>query len=158
MILYYSDFSQFFTLIISYQITFVKLKNCQKHHYKVESTIKRVYTKKIAPRQCHGAKLKINVCSQILQLHFILSFFWAELPRDNAEKYIPPHDNRQKRCKKVKPPPRVLPRGGGGSNYFSTFSTSPNEETEVTPYCSINFSLVCVDLGKLFIFFQAFRA
>ena len=33
---------------------------------------------KIAPRQCHGAKLKINVFSQVLQLylqsHFILSF------------------------------------------------------------------------------------
>lgn len=76
---------------------------------------------KIAPRQCHGAKLKINVFSQVLQLylqsHFILSFFVRSC-RGIMQKNTSNSTTTDEKGTKAKPPPRVLPRRGGGVFYL----------------------------------------
>lgn len=95
----------------------------------------RLPQNKIAPRQCHGAKLKINVFSQVLQLylqlHFILSFFERSC-RGIMQKSTSNRTTATAKAQKAKPPPRVLPRkwtGGIVGQNLHHVSTKCNKKS-----------------------------
>lgn len=76
---------------------------------------------KIAPRQCHGAKLKINVFIQVLQLylqsHFILSFFVRSC-RGIMQKNTSNSTTTDGKCTKSKTPSASFTSQGGGVFYL----------------------------------------